>query len=69
MSHSGYVHVLVEKIIGESDSAFLCRIDGEEMWIPKSQITDPEIYERGDEDVTVSMTQWIADKKGIEGID
>lgn len=67
MSHSGYTHVEVEKIVSETGNAFLLLIDGFEHWIPKSQIAGPETYERGDENVTVSMTDWIAKQKGIEG--
>ena len=67
MSHSGYIHVEVEKVVLEIPKYFLLLIDGSEHWIPKSQIADPDTYERGDENVTVSMTDWIAKQKGIEG--
>lgn len=67
MSQSGYVHLDVEKVVRQTDSAFLLVIDGEDYWIPKSQIADPETYEPGDENVTVSVTEWIAKQKGLEG--
>jgi len=67
MSHSGFVHVEVERVVSETANAFLLLIDGSEYWIPKSQVADPDTYERGDENVTVSMTDWIAKQKGIEG--
>lgn len=69
MSQSGYVHVTVEKVERETASAFLLRIDGEQHWVPRSQIADPDTYEAGDQDVTVSLTEWIARQKGIEGDD
>ena len=67
MGYSIWVHVEVEKIVRETDSAFLLQIDGETHWVPKSQIADFETYEEGDEDVTVSITEWIAQEKGLKG--
>jgi hypothetical protein len=51
-------------------SAVLVEIDGEEHWIPDSQIDeDSEIYhgcdlERGDVAIII-MTEWIAQEKGL----
>lgn len=48
-----------------SDGALLCLIEGEEIWIPKSQITDDsEVYKIGTEG-TLVITDWIAEKKGL----
>lgn len=66
MSASSWVHLDVEVIKAETDMAFLLVIDGDEYWIPKSQISDPEIYAVDDEDVTVSVTEYIANQKGLE---
>jgi hypothetical protein len=51
---------------GSSDSgALLCVIEGEEVWIPKSQITeDSEVYSM-DTEGTLVITDWIAEKKGL----
>lgn len=65
MSASGYVHVDVDRIERETDKAFLVLIDGEETWIPKSQIADADDYNAGDEDLTLSITEWIANEKGL----
>lgn len=66
MSASNWVHLDVTKIHQESEKAFLLEIDGGELtWIPKSQISEPETLEAGDVDVTVSITEWIAEQKGI----
>ncbi len=65
VSQSGYVHVEVEKITGETEKAFAMTIAGEQHWIPKSQMADPDDYEVGDEEVTVSLTEWIAEEKGL----
>jgi len=65
MGQSNWVHIEVEEIVCETDKAFLCRVDGEEHWFPKSQVSNPEDYEEGDADVTLSITEWIANEKGL----
>lgn len=67
MAFSNYVHLDVAKIKRETDAAFRLRLeDGTEYWIPKSQIADPDDYKEGDENCTVSVTEWIAEQKGIK---
>lgn len=65
MGASNYVHLQVEKVVAESDKALLLRIDGEEHWVPLSQIADPDDYQKGDEDVEIAVTEWIANQKGL----
>jgi len=65
MSQSGYVHIEVD-ILKETDSAFLILYEGEKIWIPKSQIANADDYNVGDENITLSITEWIANQKGIE---
>ena len=66
MSASRYVHIEVAEIKRETDAAFLCELeDGEEIWLPKSQIADSEDYNQGDKDFTMSITEWIANQKGL----
>jgi hypothetical protein len=50
----------------ETDKALLCLFpDGEEHWIPKSQIDDDsEVYREGDVGKLV-VSQWIAEQKGL----
>lgn len=67
MSASNYVHLSVEEVVKETDKALLVRIDGEDVWIPLSQIADADDYEPGDTDITLSVTKWFADKEGLEG--
>lgn len=56
----------VEKIVRETDAAFLLRLEeGDEVWVPKSQISDPDDYQQGDEDCTVSVSEWFANKEGL----
>jgi len=48
-----------------SDKSLLCVIDGEEHWIPQTQIDDDsEVYKRGDEGKLV-ISRWIARQKGL----
>jgi hypothetical protein len=67
MAASNWVHLDVSEIKGESDLAFLVELeDGEELWLPKSQISDPQDYNRGDRNVTLSITEWLARQKGLD---
>jgi hypothetical protein len=66
MGASRFVYVDVEVITKETEKAFLCRIDGEDVWLPKSQIADPDDYEEGDEQFELGITEFIANEKGIE---
>jgi hypothetical protein len=66
MSFEGYVHLEDVDVLKETDSAFLLLIEGgEKVWMPKSQVADPDGYAEGDEGVSISITEWIADQKGI----
>ncbi len=65
MSHSGWTHVDAIRIERETDAAFLIRFEDGTHWIPKSQLSEPDRLEVGDEDVTVTMTDWIAEQKGL----
>lgn len=49
----------------ETESALLVNIEGEEIWIPKSQIDDDsEVYKK-DTEGTLVITEWIAKQKGL----
>ncbi len=59
--------VEIEDVVAkaETDSALLCVIGGEEIWIPKSQVDDDsEVYEKGGSGRLV-ITRWIAEKKEL----
>ncbi len=67
MGASNYVHLEDVTVVRKTDSAFLLRLDDDtEEWFPRSQVADPDDYDEGDEGCTVSVTEWIAKKKGIE---
>lgn len=49
----------------ETVAAILCDIDGQAIWIPKSQVRDAsEVQGEGDEG-TLVVSEWIALEKGI----
>lgn len=53
-------------VVRETEKALLCKIEGVEHWIPKSQINDDsEVYEEGGEG-TLIIPRWLADEKGID---
>lgn len=53
------------KATGATEKAVLCEIDGEEHWIPRSQIDDDsEVYEKGHEG-TLVITEWLAIQKDL----
>lgn len=66
-----WVHLNVEEVLKETESAFLLVLEDweGEFWVPKSHVANPEDYEQGDKDCTISVTEWIANLKGINGGD
>lgn len=58
-------YVQVDKILKETPKAFLVEIDGEELWIPHSQIADSEDYREGDKDLEIAVAEWFAKKEGL----
>ncbi len=66
MSASSFVHLDNCNIKAETEKAFRVEYDGQTEWIPKGQIANPGDYSAGDESVTLSVTEWIAEQKGWE---
>lgn len=53
------------KALKETDKGLLVEYEGEEIWIPKSQITeDSEVTEEGDEGI-LAIPEWLAEEKGM----
>jgi hypothetical protein len=49
----------------ESERAILVEIEGEEIWVPKSQVVnDSEVYKKGDDGVLI-LTRWICEQKKL----
>lgn len=52
-------------VVKETAKALLCRFDGKEHWIAKSQIdADSEVYKEGDAG-TLIISDWLATEKGL----
>lgn len=61
---SRYVEIEYESFLRETPAAALFVIDGDEVWIPFSQIEDgQELVEEGG---VLSVTQWICEQKELE---
>lgn len=60
-----YVEIYVDEILRETESAYLCRIEGEDIWLPKSQIKDADNYCDGECEIDMEITRWIAEQKGL----
>lgn len=66
MGASKWVHLDVSEILRETEKAFLLKLEsGLEVWVPKSQISDADIYSEGDRDATVSVSEWFAEKENL----
>ncbi len=71
-------HELVDvkcKFLKETEKAVLIEVDGDEAWIPKSQVDDAyaegsslvfswDELERGDA-ITIVIPEWLAEDKGL----
>lgn len=71
MTQSRYIYLENCEIIKKTDSAILVSFyvndEEEQEWFPLSQVEDNgEHLDEGDENVTVAITHWIANHKGIE---
>lgn len=66
MGQSQYVHLENCKVIKGTDAAIHIEWDGAKYWLPRSQIANGDKYDTGDRDVTISITEWVAEQKGIE---
>lgn len=62
-----YVCIDVERVLKFTELAMCVLCNGEKLWIPLSQVShlDVDQYEVGDEDVSISITEWFASKEGI----
>ena len=66
MGMSSWVHLDVSLIKRETAAALLLVLDnGQEVWVPKSVVSDADDYEAGDSDCTVSVAEWFAEKNDL----
>ena len=68
MGSTSWVHLDNCDIIAVTETAVLIEYEGERHWMPLSQMPreDADRFAAGDEDVTVTVSDWIAKQKGIE---
>ena len=69
MGASDWVYIDVAMVQKLTDKAVLVDLeDGESLWLPLSQIeaSDVDKLAIGDTDVTLAITSWIANQKGLE---
>lgn len=59
------VEVYVDNVKAVTDEAVLCEIEGEETWLPWSQIDDGSEIEGVGDEGTIWIPQWLASEKGI----
>jgi hypothetical protein len=68
MGQSNYVHIDNCRIVAETEKAFLVDVpEAGEIWIPRSQVADPDDLNVGDSGRTVSVSEWFAFTKGLDG--
>jgi len=62
-----WVHVDFDSVKTVTEKAILFVIEGEDVWIPYSQISseDRDSYAAGDGEGSASITEWIAEQKGL----
>lgn len=66
MGISNWFHLDFQEIERETDKAFCVILeDGEQIWLPKSQVSDSEAYQAGDKDGIISISEWFARKEGL----
>jgi len=65
MGMSDYVHLDVEEILKDTGKAFLCVIEGDQFWIPRSCVADAGDYGEGDVNCTISVKESFAVEKGL----
>ena len=62
MPHDDMITIHAD-ILQVTDAAVLIACEGEEVWLPLSQIDFDG--ERGDMNVSISLPKWLADEKGL----
>lgn len=55
----------VERVKAETDLALLFVIDGEEIWVPKSCIEEPDEIAVEDEEIEVEIAEWFCQREGL----
>lgn len=63
-----WVTLKVAKVEAVSPKAILVHLeDGQEVWLPKSQLQDADSFVKGAENLEIQASEWIAGEKGLIG--
>lgn len=57
--------IQVEEVKRETDLAFLFDIDGDEQWVPKSCINEPDEIEEGFTEIEVEIAEWFCQQENL----
>jgi hypothetical protein len=67
VGYSGWTHLDVLEIVRETENAFELRFhDDTSVWVPKSMVADAEDYSGGDCNVSLSVLDEFAEKRGLD---
>lgn len=62
-----WVNLKVAKIKMDREKSFLVVLpDGEETFLPKSQVCQPEKFTKDQENVVMKISEWIAGEKNLQ---
>ena len=66
MTKMQFTTVPVESVEVKREKAALLVVDGEEAWVPLSNMSDNDAnrIEEGDQDIEIKVAKWFADQKG-----
>jgi hypothetical protein len=66
MGAGRYVYLEDVAVKRLTDKAALVVWEGEEYWLPLSQLEDPDKLQIGEDGYTLGLTEWICEQKGID---
>lgn len=58
-----------ENVERETEKALLCKIQGQDIWIPKSQLSKDSIVGSEGQSGIITISEWIAGQKGLEVVE
>lgn len=59
------IEVYVDRLIRQTDKAGLFLIEGDEHWLPWSQVDSEDVESNGDSG-TIYIPRWLAEEKGLD---
>jgi hypothetical protein len=62
---SDWIYIEAIRIVHITESAMLVELEDQSVWLPLSQVDEVDRLEEGDENITIGITPWIAEKNGL----